>query len=37
VSTTSIEFELGVDLEKATNDVRNAIAGIRQELPADVQ
>ncbi|MFN3353583.1 MAG: efflux RND transporter permease subunit, partial [Brevundimonas sp.] len=24
-------------LEKATNDVRNAIAGIRQNLPADVQ
>ena len=37
VSTTSITFELGVDLEKATNDVRNAIAGIRQTLPADVQ
>jgi HAE1 family hydrophobic/amphiphilic exporter-1 len=37
VSTTSITFELGVDLEKATNDVRNAIAGIRQNLPADVQ
>ncbi len=37
VSTTSIVFELGVDLEKATNDVRNAIAGIRQTLPADVQ
>jgi HAE1 family hydrophobic/amphiphilic exporter-1 len=37
VSSTSIEFELGVDLEKATNDVRNAIAGIRQNLPADVQ
>jgi HAE1 family hydrophobic/amphiphilic exporter-1 len=26
-----------VDLEKATNDVRNAIAGVRQNLPADVQ
>ena len=37
VSTTSITFNLGVDLEKATNDVRNAIAGIRQNLPADVQ
>jgi hydrophobic/amphiphilic exporter-1 (mainly G- bacteria), HAE1 family len=36
-STTLITFQLGVDLEKATNDVRNAIAGIRQELPADVQ
>ncbi|QBX37469.1 efflux RND transporter permease subunit [Brevundimonas sp. S30B] len=37
VSTTSIEFRLGVDLEKATNDVRNAVAGVRQTLPADVQ
>lgn len=37
VSTTAITFQLGVDLEKATNDVRNAIAGIRQTLPADVQ
>lgn len=36
-STTAIEFELGVDLEKATNDVRNAVSGIRQDLPADVQ
>ncbi|HEV7227104.1 efflux RND transporter permease subunit [Brevundimonas sp.] len=36
-STTLITFQLGVDLEKATNDVRNAIAGVRQELPADVQ
>lgn len=37
VSTTSIEFQLGVELEKATNDVRNAVSGIRQNLPADVQ
>jgi HAE1 family hydrophobic/amphiphilic exporter-1 len=37
VSTTSITFNLGVDLEKATNDVRNAVAGVRQDLPADVQ
>ncbi|QTN19460.1 efflux RND transporter permease subunit [Brevundimonas sp. AJA228-03] len=37
VSTTSIEFQLGVDLEKVTNDVRNAVTGIRQNLPADVQ
>ena len=36
VSTTSIEFQLGVNLEKATNDVRNAVAGVRQNLPADV-
>ena len=37
VSTTAIEFQLGVDLEKATNDVRNAVAQIRSDLPADVQ
>jgi HAE1 family hydrophobic/amphiphilic exporter-1 len=37
VSTTAIEFQLGVNLEKATNDVRNAVAGVRQNLPADVQ
>lgn len=36
VSTTSIEFQLGVDLEKATNDVRNAVSGVRQDLPPDV-
>jgi len=37
VSTTSIEFQLGTDLEKATNDVRNAVTGTRANLPADVQ
>ncbi len=37
VSTTAIEFQLGVNLEKATNDVRNAVAGTRSDLPADVQ
>ncbi len=37
VSTTAIEFQLGVDLEKATNDVRNAVTGTRQNLPSDVQ
>lgn len=36
-STTQVEFELGVDLEKATNDVRNAVTAVRQNLPADVQ
>ena len=36
-STTSIEFEIGVDLEKATNDVRNAVAATRANLPQDVQ
>ena len=37
VSTTAVEFQLGVDLEKATNDVRNAVSRVRQDLPADVQ
>ena len=36
-STTAIEFEIGVNLEKATNDVRNAVATTRVNLPADVQ
>ncbi len=36
-STTVVTFQLGVDLEKATNDVRNAVAGVRGNLPADVQ
>ena len=37
VSSTTIEFELGVDTERATNDVRNAIAGLRSDLPQDMQ
>lgn len=36
VSETIIEFDLGVDSDRATNDVRNAIAQIRQNLPRDV-
>ncbi|MGZ3297728.1 MAG: efflux RND transporter permease subunit, partial [Asticcacaulis sp.] len=36
-STTVVEFQLETDLEKATNDVRNAVAGIRGNLPGDVQ
>ncbi|MBP2160682.1 MULTISPECIES: efflux RND transporter permease subunit [Asticcacaulis] len=36
-STTVVTFQLDVDLEKATNDVRNAVAGVRGNLPADVQ
>jgi multidrug efflux pump subunit AcrB len=35
-STTTINFELGIDSNQATNDVRNAIAQIRQDLPQDV-
>ena len=36
-STTIIEFELGTDVERATNDVRNAMAGLRGDLPQDMQ
>ncbi|MBF2015658.1 MAG: efflux RND transporter permease subunit [Rivularia sp. T60_A2020_040] len=36
VSTTTINFELGTDSDRATNDVRNAIAQIRQSLPQDI-
>ena len=37
VSSTSIEFELGTDTERATNDVRNAMSGVRASLPQDMQ
>ncbi len=36
VSTTVINFVLGTDTDRATNDVRNAVSQIRQELPQDV-
>ncbi|NEQ95737.1 MAG: efflux RND transporter permease subunit, partial [Cyanothece sp. SIO2G6] len=35
-STTLISFLLGTDTDRAVNDVRNAIAQIRQDLPADI-
>ncbi|MEM8603828.1 MAG: efflux RND transporter permease subunit, partial [Cyanobacteria bacterium P01_H01_bin.121] len=34
-STTTIVFLLDTDTDRAVNDVRNAVAEIRQELPAD--
>ncbi|MGB7443950.1 MAG: efflux RND transporter permease subunit [Coleofasciculaceae cyanobacterium] len=34
-SSTSIEFILGTDTDRATNDVRNAVAQISQDLPQD--
>ena len=37
VSSTVIEFELGVDTERATNDVRNAMSSVRSSLPSDMQ
>lgn len=36
VSVTVIEFELEADANQATNDVRNSIAQIRQDLPQDI-
>ncbi len=35
-STTTINFVLGTDSNQATNDVRNAVAQIRQDLPQDI-
>jgi multidrug efflux pump subunit AcrB len=36
ISTTSIEFSLGTNIDRATDDVRNAVESIRPNLPADV-
>jgi hydrophobe/amphiphile efflux-1 (HAE1) family protein len=36
VSTTSIEFELGTNTDRAVNDVREAISRIRQQLPEGI-
>ena len=36
VSVTTIQFELGTNSDRATNEVRNAVAQIRQDLPEDV-
>ncbi len=35
-SVTTVSFVLGTDTDRATNDVRNAMAQIRQDLPEDV-
>lgn len=35
-SKTTINFVLGTDTDRATNDVRNAIAQIRQDLPQEI-
>ena len=35
-STTTVNFVLGTNSDQASNDVRNAIAQIRQQLPADI-
>ncbi|THD82532.1 MAG: efflux RND transporter permease subunit [Phenylobacterium sp.] len=36
VSTTSIEFELGEDLQKKTDDVRSRMDQVRAQLPRDI-
>ncbi len=36
ISTTRIEFALGTNIDRVTDDVRNAIDSIRPNLPADV-
>jgi HAE1 family hydrophobic/amphiphilic exporter-1 len=36
VSSTVVQFELGTNLEKATNDVRNAVSRVRASLPQDI-
>ncbi|MBC9179360.1 efflux RND transporter permease subunit [Pseudoroseomonas ludipueritiae] len=36
-STTVLEFALGKNVEQATNDVRDRIARIRTDLPADIR
>lgn len=36
ISTTTVSFVLGTDSDRATNDVRDAVAQIRQDLPQDV-
>ncbi|MFT3829873.1 MAG: efflux RND transporter permease subunit [Opitutaceae bacterium] len=37
VSSTMVEFDLGKDVQEAVDDVRNAVDGIRSELPAEMQ
>ncbi|MEM8545213.1 MAG: efflux RND transporter permease subunit [Cyanobacteria bacterium P01_H01_bin.119] len=36
-STTIVSFTLGTDIDRATNDVRDAVSRIRQDLPQDIQ
>lgn len=35
-SVTRVEFVLGTDSDRATNDVRNAVSQVRQNLPKDI-
>ena len=36
-STTTVEFRLEMDPDRATNDVRDAVANIRGDLPGDIE
>ena len=36
-STTTIKFILGTDIDRATNDVRNAVASVQGNLPASAE
>lgn len=36
LSTTAIEFELGINTDRAVNDVRDAVTRIRQQLPGQI-
>lgn len=37
VSTTTVEFKIGIDPDRATNDVREAVTQIRPDLPQSIQ
>lgn len=37
VSTTTVEFKIGTDPDRAANDVREAVAQIRSDLPQSIQ
>jgi multidrug efflux pump len=37
VSSTTIEFEVGRNIDEAANDVRSAVARVRQQLPDDIE
>ena len=37
VSTTTVEFELGTNIDRAVNDVRNSVSKIRTQLPVGVE
>ena len=37
ISITTVQFELETDVERATNDTRNAVSQLRADLPQDMQ